>query len=102
VNSIILALLGVVIPVIAGFLAKELALFNSAINKLPAPFPTLIAVVVAFGASALSQAVGLVLPGDLAGFSQDVIAAILTAVSQILVHAPAALQGVRFARGLEK
>jgi len=102
VNSIILALLGVVIPVVAGFLAKEVALFNAKINALPGLFSALIAVAVSYGASALAGVLGFALPGSLAGFDQNVIVAILTAVSQILVHAPAALQAKRFAKGLKK
>jgi hypothetical protein len=101
-NSIILAILAVVIPVIAGFVAKELALFNGAINRLPAPIPAIIGVAISFGLAQLAQIVGFALPGDLSGLTQDVIAAILTAVAQMLVPVQAALQSARFDRKLER
>jgi hypothetical protein len=101
-NSIILQILAVVIPVIAGFIGKELSMFTDFVNGLPAVVQGLIAVAVAFGASALAGVLGISLPGDLAGFDQNVIAAILTAAAQLLLGVPAAAQRARLARGMVK
>lgn len=99
-SSLIAALLAVIVPVAAGFIAKEIALANGAFNKLPAPFPALIAVVVAFLASVAGQALGIVLPVDLAGFDQNVIAAALSVIVSLITHTSVALKASRQARGL--
>jgi hypothetical protein len=98
--SLIAALLAVIVPVAAGFIAKELGLANGVINKLPAPFPALIAVVVAYLASVASQALGIVLPGDLAGFDQNVIASALSVLVSLITHTSVALKAHRASRGL--
>lgn len=97
-GSLIAAILAVVIPVAAGFAAKEIAALNDKINALPGPIPSLIGVVVAFLASVLSQKLGIVLPGALAGFDQNVIASILSAVVALLTHTSAVLAAYREGR----
>jgi hypothetical protein len=101
-NTIILAIVAVLAPFVCGLLAGELAKFNGFLNKLRAPIPALIGVVVAFGLSALSQWLGVALPGDLAGLNQDVLVALLTALAQFFVPVTAALKGVRARMGLKR
>lgn len=94
-SSLIAAILAVVIPVAAGFVAKLVAEANEYVSRLPSPFPSLIGVVVAFLASVVSQKLGVVLPGTLAGFDQNVIAAALSALVALLLHTNGVVQARR-------
>ena len=84
--SIIAALLAVVIPPVAGFIAKEIALAAGYISGESVLVQGLVSVVVGYLASLLSGVVGFALPGTLAGFDQNVIAAVLSAVVALLTH----------------
>jgi uncharacterized membrane protein YeaQ/YmgE (transglycosylase-associated protein family) len=96
--SLIAAILAVVVPVAAGFVAKLIAEANEYVANLPGPLPSLIGVVVAFLASVVSQKLGVVLPGSLAGFDQNVIAAALSAVVALILHTNTAVQASRARR----
>ena len=99
-SGIILAVVAVIAPFVAGFLAGELSKFNAFINGLPTPFPALIGVGVAFGLAALAQFLGVALPGDLAGLTQDVIAAVLVAIAHLFFPTAVALKSGRVRMGL--
>lgn len=100
VSPILAALLAIVIPPLAGFIAKEIALANAAIGEyVKSPFvQALIGVVVGYLTSLLSGVVGFSLPGSLAGFDQNVIAAVLTALVALLTHTSSTLAVRRLRR----
>ena len=100
-NPIILAVIGVLIPFAAGFLATEIAKGALWVNALPAPLPQVIGVVVTFLLAALANFLGFSLPADLGGLNQDVIAAILTALAQMLFPVTTALAAARARKGLK-
>lgn len=101
-SPLITALLAVLVPIAAGWLAKEVALLNEKINSLGAPFPALIAIGVSFALSAVSQKLGVSLPGDLAGLNQDAISALLMAAVAYFTHQSVALKAKRAFRGLKR
>ena len=94
-SGLIAAILAIVVPIVAGFVAKLVSEANEYIANLPGPIPSLIGVAVAFLASVLSQKLGVVLPGTLAGFDQNVIASILSAVVALLLHTNSVVQANR-------
>lgn len=94
-GSLLAAILAVVVPTVAGFVAKLIAEANEYVAALPGPIPSLIGVVVAFLASVASQKLGVVLPGTLAGFDQNVIAAALSALVALLLHTNGVVQARR-------
>jgi len=97
---IILQLLAVVIPVLAGVIVAEWAKFSAMVNSWPTPLPELVGVAFAFLASMLGQFLGLVLPPEMAGWTQNVIAMVLTAVAQLLIGVPPAMKAARLRMGL--
>jgi hypothetical protein len=84
--NIIVALAAVVIPVVAGFLAKEIALANGYISQESPLVQSVVAFVVGLALSFVGSKLGLNLPGSLAGLDTNVVASILTALVALLTH----------------
>lgn len=101
-SPLITALLAVLVPIAAGWLAKEVALLNDKINSLGAPFPALIGIGVAYVLSEVSQKLGITLPGGLAGLDQNAISALLMAAVAYFTHQSVAFKAKRASRGLKR
>jgi len=82
-TALVPVIVGALVSVVMGGIKKV----NAAIAKFPAIVQSLIVVAVSFGASIASKAIGVPVPGDLSGFSADVISTILTALSAMGIHA---------------
>lgn len=90
-NSIIAALLAVVIPPVAAFIAKEIALANGYISGESMLVQGIVGVVVGYLTSLLAHAIGISLPGTLSGLDQNVVASILSGIVALLTHTSAKL-----------
>ena len=84
--ELIQAVIAVLIPAVATYLAVQVAKFSAAVDSWPGIVKQLFTVVVAFGAAKLGALLGVSLPGELSGFDASAIQAVLAAVASWVLH----------------
>jgi hypothetical protein len=100
-KTLLIALLMVLIPPLAAFLAVEWAQFSAWVQTWPKVVTELFGVVFAFGVGWLVQLFGFQLPGDFATWDQGVIAAVLMAIMRLLLGVASVARAMRFRLGLQ-
>ena len=81
------AVIAVVLPAVAVYLATQLAKLNATIDALPGIWKQFLTAIEGVGFAALAVKLGISLPGTLAGFDPTVVQGLLSALVAWILHA---------------
>jgi hypothetical protein len=85
--DILLALIAVLIPAVATYLALQIAKASAFIDALPGVVKQVVAIVIGFVFAKLSALLGVPFPADLAGLADPtVLAGVLSGFASWIVH----------------